>query len=569
MRDAKVVERGLEEIALLLGFSDKGRFKAQAYERGAEIVNGLAFELGPTIERGRLTEIDGIGPSLSKQIVELWETGSSSLLDRLRAENPPGAGELARVPGMTHRRIRAVHEGLGVSSIESLREACEAGRVRTLPGFGAKTEQRILEGLAAMQQAERAEPRMLLSDALALAEQWLSGLRALPGVIEAELAGAARRGEETLREVALVVVLEEPTDHAALRTWLSERGDVLTIEVDGALVRVARVDAIAVTLQLSSAADAGHTLLEATGPSDHVDALRARAEQRGRALSAHAENARASEGRLYRDLELAPVPPELRARERVLHDAERDDFADLIEAADIRGYVHCHTTHSDGRNSVEEMARAAKDRGMQYITITDHSPSAYYARGVTLERLQAQWDELRDVEQRVGIRVLRGTESDILADGNLDYPEDVLAQFDVVIASIHSRFKMSRADMTARLVRAMKLPIFKIWGHALGRLLLSRAPIECDVEQVLDALAESHGAIEINGDPHRLDLPPEWIRPARERGIPFVLSVDAHSTRGLGVLPFAAQMGRRGGLRRAEVLNTLDAESFVSRVKPA
>ena len=205
---------------------------------------------------------------------------------------------------------------------------------------------------------------------------------------------------------------------------------------------------------------------------------------------------------------------------------------------------------------------------MQYITITDHSPSAHYAGGVTLDRLMRQWDEIDEVQQRVGIRILRGTESDILVDGSLDYPDDVLARFDVVIASVHGRFRLGRDDMTARLVRAMQLPVFKIWGHALGRLLLRRPPIDCDVPAVLDALAGSRGAIEINGDPHRLDLPPAWIAEARARGIAFVLSVDAHSTDGLSVLPYAVTMARRGGLRRREVLNTLDAEAFRARVRP-
>jgi DNA polymerase (family X) len=559
MRNAKVVEQGLEEIALLLGFSDQGRFKAHAYERGAEVVAGLAFELGPVIERGRLTDIEGIGVSLSKQILELWNTGRSELLDKLRADNPPGASALVRVPGLTPRRIRALHEGLGIDSIDSLRAACEAGRVRGLPGFGAKTEARILAALDATARAAEGEPRMLLSDALGLVERWHGALLTVPGVHEVQLTGAARRGEETLGELALLVVLDQAAE-STVHDWLADRPDMLSVQASPGLLRAARVDGIALTLHLARPEQAGLALLRATGPDAHVEALAAL----GPLASAAAASAEASERAIYQQLSLTPTPPELRDRPL----AADDDFAQLIQTEHIRGYVHCHTTHSDGKHSVEQMARAAKERGMQYITITDHSPSAYYARGVTLDRLQAQWDELAEVEQRVGIRVLRGTESDILADGSLDYPDEILAQFDVVIASIHSRFKLGKQDMTARLVRAMKLPIFKIWGHALGRLLLSRAPVECDVEAVLDALAASRGAIELNGDPHRLDLPAEWIRPARERGIPFVLSVDAHSTQGLGVLPFAAQLGRRGGLCRGEVLNTLDAEAFCARVKP-
>jgi DNA polymerase (family 10) len=550
MQDAKVVERGLEDIALLLGFSDKGRFKAQAYERGAEVVAGLSFELGAVIERGRLTDIEGIGASLSRQILELWSTGSSSLLEKLRAESPPGAAELVRIPGVTPRRVHALHDGLGIGSVAELRAACEAGRVRALSGFGAKTEAKLLAAIDAVTQAERGEPRLTLADALSLCARWQDELRSLAGVEAVELAGPARRGEETLDELALVVVQQG----AALLPTVEERADVVHAELDGDVLRAARVDGIPMRLYLTSSAEAGSTLVRATGPATHVRELESRAPLA----------ARAHERDVYEELGLPLVPPEL--RDAPIDPAQRYD--DLITAADIRGFVHCHTTHSDGKHSIEEMARAAKERGMDYITITDHSPSAYYARGVTLDRLQAQWDEMREAEQRVGIRILRGTESDILADGALDYPDEILAQLDVVIASIHSRFKLGKAEMTERLVRAMKLPVFKIWGHALGRLLLSRAPIECDVEAVLDALASSRGAIEINGDPHRLDLPPQWVRPARERGIPFVLSVDAHSTKGLDVLPFAAQMGRRGGLRRSEVLNTLDTDAFVARVKP-
>jgi DNA polymerase (family 10) len=271
---------------------------------------------------------------------------------------------------------------------------------------------------------------------------------------------------------------------------------------------------------------------------------------------------------LYHALGLAFVPPELRSGKGELAVAEQADFSDLVATPDIQGVVHCHTTYSDGRNSILEMARAAHERGMKYITITDHSPSAHYARGVTLDRLKEQWDEIAKAQEEVPIRILRGTESDILSDGSLDFPDDVLERFDVVIASIHARHKMYGAAMTARLPRALTLPIFKIWGHALGRILNHRPPIDCDVLALLDRLAGSRGAVEINADPYRLDLPPAWIPAARERGIPFVVSVDAHSTRGFGVLDYGVSMARRGGVRRGEVLNALPADAFADRVRP-
>jgi DNA polymerase (family 10) len=231
--------------------------------------------------------------------------------------------------------------------------------------------------------------------------------------------------------------------------------------------------------------------------------------------------------------------------------------------------VHCHTTYSDGKHSVEEMVRAAEAMGMKYVTITDHSPTAFYAGGVTVERLMRQWDEIAAVQEKVKIKILRGTESDIVADGHLDYPDKILEQFDVIVASIHSRYKMDSAKMTKRIVTAMRQPVFKIWGHALGRLLQRRPPFECDIEAILDVITESRAAIEVNGDPFRLDMEPRWIRAARKRKIKFVISVDAHSTGALNNLKYGVGIARRGWLTKAEVLNTKTTRAFQAAVSPA
>ncbi|HTN52671.1 MAG TPA: PHP domain-containing protein, partial [Anaeromyxobacter sp.] len=242
---------------------------------------------------------------------------------------------------------------------------------------------------------------------------------------------------------------------------------------------------------------------------------------------------------------------------------------DLVRLEDVRGLVHCHTTWSDGRATLEEMARAAEARGAAYLTVTDHSRSAGYAGGLDRDRLLRQWEEIDRVQARVGIRLLRGTEADILEDGALDWPDEVLEQLDLVVASVHARMRMDEDQMTRRLVRAMSWPVFKVWGHGLGRLLGEREPYACRVEEVLDALARSRGAVEVNGDPQRLDLEPRWIRAARARGIPLVLSVDAHSPAALDHLRWAVVTARRGWARRGEVLNTLPAEAFAEAVRPA
>jgi DNA polymerase (family 10) len=242
---------------------------------------------------------------------------------------------------------------------------------------------------------------------------------------------------------------------------------------------------------------------------------------------------------------------------------------DLIRLEDVRGLVHCHTVYSDGAHTVEEMARAADALGMAYLTITDHSRSATYAGGLSVDRLAEQWDEMARVQDSVSVRLLRGSEVDILADGALDYPDAVLEQLDVIVASVHQRFRLDAARMTARITRAMAHPCFKIWGHALGRLVLSRPPIDCDVEAILDVIAASRAAIEINGDPHRLDMAPPWVRSARQRGIRFVISTDAHSVAEYGNLRYGVAMARRGWVQRGEVLNALGAPAFARAVAPA
>ena len=568
MQDSRKVALALDEIAAWLDFSGAPRFKSRAYERGARVVEGCADQLGTLVEQGRLGEIEGIGPTLTRVIEELWNSGESSLLNKLRSEHPPGTGELLQVPGLTPKRIRALYAELGIHSVESLREACLAQRVRGVKGFGAKTEASLLKGVEEWRARSASPTRIISYEAHELCERIERQLaNALPDT-HIEWVGALRRGHETVAELEALVVGEP----AQVLEALARLPQVVRVDAGTRTAQLAH--GVPLALHFAECESLPSALLFGTGSAEHVSALVERARERGSSLTPAGlvrdgvREALDDEAAIYAALGLSHVPPELREGKGELARAEHDDFAQLLQVHDIQGMVHCHTTYSDGKNSIEEMARAAEALGMKYITITDHSPSAHYAGGVTLDRLKEQWDEIDAVQERVAIRILRGTESDILADGALDYPDTVLEHFDVVIASIHARHKMDRAAMTERLVRALSLPVFKIWGHALGRILLHREPFECDVPRVLDALAGSRGAIELNGDPHRLDLPSEWIPLARERGIPFVISVDAHSTRGLNVLSYGVTLARRGGLGRSDVLNTLDAADFGARVRP-
>ena len=323
-------------------------------------------------------------------------------------------------------------------------------------------------------------------------------------------------------------------------------------------------------------------LLTETGSKAHVNKLQQVAsdegngqKRKGRRAGSSRRKAGASgdlitEEDIYHQLDLEFIPPELREDAGEIEAALAGKLPeDLVELKDIQGMVHCHTTYSDGKHSVEEMARAAEAMGMKYVTITDHSPTASYAGGVTLDRLKRQWDEIAEVQERVKVKILRGTESDIIANGLLDYPDKILEQFDVIVASIHARYKMDSAKMTKRIVTAMRQPVFKIWGHALGRLIQRRPPFDCDIEQILDVIAESRAAIEVNGDPWRLDMEPRWIREARKQKIKFVISVDAHSTGAMNNLKYGVGIARRGWLTKREVLNTLSTKAFAKAVRPA
>jgi DNA polymerase (family 10) len=350
---------------------------------------------------------------------------------------------------------------------------------------------------------------------------------------------------------------------------------------EAATVRLA--EGARVSLVAARPSEFALALLTETGSKAHVNKLhqiasgdgangsrskgkRSKTRERTAMQSAEPE----SEDDIYDQLGMQYIPPELREDEGEIEAALAGKLSeDLVTLEDIRGMVHCHTTYSDGKHSIEEMARAAEAMGMKYVTITDHSPTAFYAGGVTLDRLKRQWDEIDEVQQKVKVKILRGTESDIVADGHLDYPDRILEQFDVIVASIHSRYKMDSVKMTKRIVTAMRQPVFKIWGHALGRLIQRRPPFDCDVEQILDVIAESRAAIEVNGDPWRLDMEPRWIREARKRKIKFVISVDAHSTGAMNNLKYGVAMARRGWLRKSEVLNTLGVKAFQKAVKPA
>jgi DNA polymerase (family X) len=552
------VAAALQEIAQLMEMrGGQSRFKAKAYNAGARSIQAVG-DLDRLVREDRLTSLPRIGGALASQIKQLYLTGESSVLNELRKEFPPGIVQLSSVPGLSLAKIKQLHDELGITTVAELKAAAEAQQIRGLKGFGAKTEERLLEQIG--KPKEKPKQRLHLHHALSTADRVIEYMKTSRGLSEISFAGSLRRWVETVGTIEIVASGKKPA--ALVEHFLSfplivssqENGDGNCVAqlADGAIVSFT-----AVTPKEFVA-----TLFVRTGSLAHLEKLQPLLNNKPR-------KALRDEQEIYRSLGMQYVPPELREDTGEVEAALAGELPeDLLTLDDIKGMVHCHTTYSDGKHTLEQMVGAAEAMGMKYITITDHSPTAFYAGGLKVEDLYRQWDEIDEVQEKTKVKILRGTESDILANGGLDYPDRILEKFDCIVASIHARYKMDSQKMTERIVTAMRNPVFKIWGHALGRLIQRRPPFECDIEKILDVIAESKAAIEINGDPYRLDMEPRWVREARKRKIKFVISVDAHSMGALNNVKFGVAMARRGWVTRKEVLNTLATRQFQKAVRP-
>jgi DNA polymerase (family 10) len=552
----------LRKIGRLLEIKGENPFKTQAYERGASAIENYQGDFDALVKTGRLEEIPGIGTALAAIVDEIYHTGECWMVQQLLESMPPGAMELSTVPGLNLKKIIALNETLGIENIADLKTACQENLVSKVKGFGLKSQAKLLSDIESLQIPK--DGSLLLSHALEAAERILLHLRAGPELIEADLAGALRRRKETVQRVCIVAASNQ--SRAVLDRFLRFPALAHTDELDENRCLARLADGLRAELTIVAPENYVAALHGRTGSRRHITKLQDLA--RSKAITLYPDVPVSGENEIYRRLGIQYIPPEMREDEGEIEFASASRLPQPVALADIRGMTHCHTVYSDGRNSIEEMALAAEAMGMTYLTITDHSPSASYARGVGIDRLRAQWDEIARVQQRVKIKLLKGTESDILEDGSLDYPDHFLEQFDIIIASIHSRHRMDSEQMTKRLLRALKLPFFKVWGHPLGRLIGSRPPLDCRMDELLDAVAESNCAVEVNGDPRRLDLEPHWIHAARTRGIKFIVSTDAHSIGSLANLHYGVSTARRGWLTRDEVLNTLGAEDFVQAVHP-
>ena len=564
--DRRAAAHALEQIAELLELKGESGFRSRSFRTAARAIRSLAVDLATALAEDSLRGIRGVGPATLQVVTELAETGRSTLLEELREQVPPGLVEMLRIPGLGVARIRQIHDLLDIDSVPELEAAALNGRLATLPRFGVRTAENVRDGIRFLRRASTFRLAHHAADeARALADT----LARLPGVVAVHPAGEVRRLSEVVESLVLVVVSNLPP--AGLLGRLRQLPGVdEVLEADERVVTVRFAGGSAARLMATPPANAGAVLVHATGNDAHVRLLEARAAATGMSLTGAALWRGSTfvptpdEAALYAALDLPWVPPEWREGTDEL-DAAAGKDGPMLECGQLRGLLHCHTQYSDGTGTVRELAEACRALGYEYVGITDHSGAAAYAGGLTADSLLRQADEIDALNASgLGIRVLKGVEADILQDGSLEYPPVVLNRLDFVIASVHSRFNLDRAAMTARIVAAMQNPYVTIIGHPTGRLLLQREPYDLDLDIVLATAAERGVALEINADPHRLDLGWRHLTRARELGARVSIGADAHSVAGLENVSWGVGMARKGRIAPSRVLNTLAASDFVA-----
>ncbi|MBL0693597.1 DNA polymerase/3'-5' exonuclease PolX [Comamonas sp. JC664] len=571
--DKATVAQVLRDISLLLQLQGESGFRVRAYDMAADRIAGLPQDLGTVVAEGRLESLPGIGPALAEKISELVTTGRLGYLEELRAQFPPGLLELTQLPDVGPKKVARLWKELEVSGIEELERACREGRVRQLSGFGAKSEAKMLEGIALYRRA-RGE-RKLLGDVMPVAAALLERVKAAPGVVRASLGGSVRRQAETVADVDIIAsapqagpVLDALANAPGVATVLGKGDSKCSVRLEAGDLQV--------DLRVLPDEDFATALHHFTGSKAHHIRLRNLGHERGLKISEwgiHRDDGTKvpvkEESDLYALLDMQYVPPELREDTGEFEAAREGTLPqDLVTLEDIQGAVHAHSTWSDGRNSLEEMALAARALGLKYLTVTEHSEAAIYAGGLKEDDLKRQWEEIDRVNAAIpGVRLLKGIEVDILESGALDYADSLLEQLEVVIGSIHVRHGMDEDQMTRRLLAALDNPCLQILGHPTGRLINSREPYPVRMEELLERAAERGVAVEVNGKPARLDIKAEYVRQAVKRGVRLVVSCDAHQKEDLRNLAFAVATARRGWARKGNVLNTLPADRFISALR--
>lgn len=557
MRDKYELARLLAEIAQFLELGGENTFKIRAYQNAARTMEQFDGNLAdPDIEI-RLTGLKGIGPALREIIREYIATGRISYYEELKSSLPPVLFELMALPGLGAKKAGALHAQLGIQSLGELEYACRENRLVSLAGFGSKTQERILQGIEYM---KKFQGQFILGDAWPVADLIVEYIKLQPGVERADIVGSIRRGLEVVSSIDIVVACSAPAGLLAGIKNMQGIDQVIGDEDGKYVFRL--VNGLICTLYIVGADEYGTALVYHTGSSGYVEKLAEQARQQGFLFSASGVKTAAGgqiaiqdEQALYSLLHLQYAEPECREEEDRLIPLGSEKLL-LVSLSDIRGVFHVHTSYSDGAASLADMAGAARQRGWAYLGIADHSRTAVYAHGLSLETIKAQRREIEKLNaKQAGFTILAGIESDILPDGSLDYPDEILAEFDFVVASVHSAFRQSEADMTRRIVKAVQNRYVTMLGHPTGRLLLGRKGYAVNLTEVIRAAAHSGTILEINASPHRLDLDWRWCRLAKEQGILFAINPDAHGVNEFNYMRYGVAVARKAGLTAEDIVN--------------
>jgi DNA polymerase (family X) len=570
MVDSRTAAHVLSQIAAYLELRGENPYKARAYQTAAKGILALGVDdLSPLLATGEIGRIRGLGPATLSVVRDLVELGSSTYLDQLRESTPEGLLEMLKIPGLSPEKIHKIHDELAISDVGELEAAARDGRLARIRGFGPKTAERVLKGIGFSRETGALE---LYPRARVEAEHLLAMVREHPEIDQAVIAGDIRRHCEVAGAAWIVGRCKTdsiPERVATSFTRLNGVREATGFDTDTVNIRF--VDGVRLNLRCVSTSRFAIALWRATGSEEHVELVKSRLAERGLLLvdDELRDGSRAldvpNEETLYHAADLDYIEPELREAQGEIDAAARRALPRLLVADDIRGVLHCHSVYSDGKNTIAEMARGGQARGWSYLGISDHSAAAFYASGLSREKVLAQFEQVDELNaQLTDFRVLKGIESDILADGRLDYDAELLAQFDFVIGSIHSRFGMDGPAMTERVLRALDDPFITVLAHPTGRLLLSREPYAIDVEAVIEKAAEVGVALELNADPRRLDLDWRLLIQAKRQGATVALGPDAHSVNALDNVAIGVGMARKGWLEASDLLNARAADDVLA-----
>lgn len=553
------IAAALDEIADILEIKGANPFRVRAYRNAARVIAGLPTEVAAMIARGEdLSELPGIGKDLANKIADLAATGTTPLLAELRKQLPPETTELLRLPGLGPKRVKMLHDALGIETLPQLRDALQDGRVRQQAGFGERLTRHLLQAI----EAKAATPgRMKLAVAAQYAKPFLAYLQGLPGVSRVAIAGSYRRGRETVGDLDIVATAAKA---ASVIDAFVHYPETAQVQAQGPTRGTITLRCgLQVDIRVVPPRSYGAAMVYFTGSKAHNIAIRRLGQERGLKINEYGvfrgsrRIAGESEESVYRALGLPLIPPELREDQGEIEAAREGRLPVLVTADDIRGDLHVHTTASDGRNSLREMVLAAKKRGYEYIAITEHSRRLTVAHGLDPARLARQIAQIGNLNREgLGITVLKGVEVDILEDGSLDLPDSILARLDLVIGAIHSKFNLSRDQQTARILRSLDNPHMRMLAHPTGRLIGEREPYDLDMAAVLRKAKDRGCFLELNAHPDRLDLLDTHCRTAKEMGVRVSINTDAHSVDDYGNMKFGVGQARRGWLERRDVLNT-------------